>query len=160
MFVAILALPAIFITYFAMQCEAITHRFIIASSAVGCAVVLVGMIEAVPAWLASVAAYTVKLLSLTYFIAIVAYTAEVFPPRIRNTAVGLCTCVGRLGAISAPLIFELSHDQSKSFDTFIWAVFSLIVVVAATTHVCLEHETKGRGFLDVQNEKTALLHSG
>merc|ERR1719473_1308402 len=95
------------------------------------------------------AAYFSKFLSLAFFIITVIYTAEVFPSSIRNTAVGVCTSVGRLGSISAPLLFELSSEMTGgSFDVFMGMAIGL------TAGLCLTRETKGQKLVThVEDEK-------
>merc|ERR1719181_2772027 len=97
------------------------------------ALAALGMLEISPTALAVPCAYALKFLSLVFFIITVIYTAEVFPSKYRNTGVGLCTAVGRVGSISAPLLFELSLDWSNgSFDIFIIAVSTFMAIIAAT----------------------------
>ena len=49
-----------------------------------------------------------KFIASANFAIIYVYTAELFPTIIRNSAIGACSCVARVGAILALLLQELS----------------------------------------------------
>lgn len=146
--VALLALPGVFVAFLVTRLQSVGHITTITIVATACAFFTLGMLEVAPDAIAAPCAYIVKLLAISYFIVVVVYTTEVFPSDIRNTAVGLCTCMGRLGSISAPLLFELSLNQTKSFDVFMWVLFGLLFAIALAAPRCLTRETKGRGFLE------------
>lgn len=146
--VACLALPGVMAAFFVTLSPRIGHIRSITFAAASCLIFIAGMLEVVPDWISALCAYMVKLLSLAYFIFVVVYTAEVFPTNIRNTAVGMCTCVGRLGSISAPLLLELSLQRTKSFDIFMIMLFCLLANAAIFAPFCLTHETKGKRLVD------------
>lgn len=146
-FMSALAFPGVWLACIVTRLQTIGHITSLTLSAGFCGMFALGMLEAAPVYLAAPCAYAVKLTALAYFIMVVVYTAEVFPTSIRNTAVGICTCAGRLGSISAPLIFELSLHHSKSFDYFMWSLFALMFLVAATARYCLVRDPKGKGLI-------------
>jgi len=141
----LLALPGVFIAVGIMNYEGIGNIVALRVTA-GCAsLVALGLLEGSPTVLAVPCAYGLKFLSLVFFIITVIYTAEVFPSKFRNTAVGICTAIGRVGSISAPLLFELSLDWSDgSFDFFISMVAILMATICLTAGFMLTIETKGK----------------
>ncbi|CAE7669240.1 svop-1 [Symbiodinium pilosum] len=96
-----------------------------------------GMLRVAPDSSAAPAAYMVKLLAMAYFVFTVSYTTAAFPARIRQTAVGICTAAGRMGSISAPLVFELSKEVTGSFDFFVGCLMTLMATVALLAPVVL-----------------------
>eukprot|EP00392_Amoebophrya_sp_AT5.2_P004146 g4154.t1 len=88
-------------------------------------------------------AYLLKCSTLGFFVMTVVITAETFPTSIRNSAVGLCTAVGRGGSISAPLVFEVLHSGSSSFNGFLKIVGVLMLAIGCSVRLCLARETKG-----------------
>jgi len=142
---ALLALPGVVIAIIVMRLPSVGHITAMRTAAAGAALMALGMLEAAPVVLAVPCAYALKFLSLVFFIITVIYTAEVFPSKYRNTAVGLCTAVGRIGSISAPLLFELSMDWSDgSFDIFLITVVTFMSLIAVLAGWCLSIETKGK----------------
>lgn len=142
---ALLALPGVAIAIIVMRLPSVGHITAMRTAAAGAALMALGMLEAAPVVLAVPCAYALKFLSLVFFIITVIYTAEVFPSKYRNTAVGLCTAVGRIGSISAPLLFELSMDWSDgSFDIFLITVVTFMSLIAVLAGWCLSIETKGK----------------
>mmetsp|Transcript_7206 Transcript_7206/g.17090 ORF Transcript_7206/g.17090 Transcript_7206/m.17090 type:complete len:391 (+) Transcript_7206:3-1175(+) len=142
---ASLALPGVVLAVLIMRWDGIGHIQAMSVTALASALCAVGMLEAAPDLLSSPMAYCVKFLTLAYFIVVVVYTAEVFEAAFRNTAVGLCTCVGRVGSIIAPLMFELTHDSSGgSFDIFLLCIITFLTTVGILCNFILTKETKGR----------------
>ncbi|EER14769.1 Inorganic phosphate transporter, putative [Perkinsus marinus ATCC 50983] len=87
---------------------------------------------AVPDWMGTASAYTLKGLVLGYFSVVSTYTAEVFPTSCRMTVIGIISGIGRLGGVAAPLLLEASKQYyQQTFDLFITMV--IILMVAATT---------------------------
>jgi len=100
----------------------------------------------------SVFAYFVKFFAMAYFIVVVVYTAEVFPTRIRNSAVGLCTGCGRLGSITSPLIFEILKSVTSSFSPWWLILLCLDAAVALGAPIFLTIETKGQKLADDEGD--------
>merc|ERR1719506_355393 len=142
---ALLAIPGVALAVAVMRTPWIGHITAMRSAAALTAVASLGMLEISPNALAVPCAYALKFLSLVFFITTVIYTAEVFPSKYRNTSVGLCTALGRVGSISAPLLFELSMDWSDgSFDIFLTLVASFMGFIAVAAGFALSIETKGK----------------
>jgi len=151
---AVTALPGVLIAVVLMRVNCIGHINSLRMMAALAATAAIGMLDFTPVFMKVPCAYLLKFLSLAYFIVTVIYTSEVFPAKFRNTAVGTCTAVGRMGSIAAPLIFEMSLSASGgSFDFFLGIVIVLMITVAATAGCCLSIETKGRALaLDISDE--------
>jgi len=141
---ACLAVPGVFLSILLTRTQAVGHIFCMSCSAAISSVFTLGMLEFLHDWISTMCAYVVKAVALTYFIVTVVYTTEVFPTSMRNTAVGLCTCAGRMGSILAPLLFELSLHHGESTDAFMWMLCALMGVVAFAAPWCLTYETKGK----------------
>jgi putative MFS transporter len=142
---ALLAIPGVVLAVAVMRTVWIGHIIAMRTSAGLTALAALGMLEISPTALAVPCAYALKFLSLVFFITTVIYTAEVFPSKYRNTSVGMCTAFGRLGSISAPLLFELSMDWSDgSFDIFLTCVSSFMLFIALGAGWMLTIETKGK----------------
>jgi MFS family permease len=142
---ALLAIPGVAIAVAVMRTSWIGHITAMRTAAGLTSLMALGMLEASPEALAVPCAYALKFVSLVFFIVTVIYTAEVFPSKYRNTSVGYCTAVGRVGSISAPLLFELSMDWSDgSFDFFLTLVASFMGFIAVAAGFALSIETKGK----------------
>ncbi|CAE7619725.1 svop [Symbiodinium natans] len=128
--VATLALPGVVLTYFCSRIPGVSLVYWMSGSGALCSFFGLGMLKAAPDTSAAPAAYMVKLLAMSYFVFTVSYTTAAFPARIRQTAVGLCTAAGRMGSISAPLVFELSKEVTGGFDFFLGCLMSLMATVA------------------------------
>lgn len=152
--VAALAGPGVLVAFFLTRRKGRARVAAISASAGLCAAFTLGMLDAAPTWMSAPCAYVVKLLALIYFILTVVYTADAFPTAIRNTAVGLCTCLGRGGSIAAPLLLEVTLHHLKSFDAFLWCLFACMAAVSATAPFCL-----GAGD-SASSESEGLLASG
>ena len=88
------------------------------------------------------------------FAIVFVYTAEMFPTPIRNSAVGICSTVARIGALSAPTIADL--------DSFFAPLPFLIMgggaVLVGSLSCCLP-ETKGTALPETL-EEASLLEAG
>lgn len=138
---AALSFPGVLLALALTRTEAIGHIRSMQMCALLCAVPTLGMLEATRDLAGAPCAFLAKSAAMAYFVCTVVYTAEVFPTDVRNTAVGLCTCMGRFGSILAPLLFELA---SGSFDLFVTVIMTLMTTVALLAGVALTVETKGR----------------
>jgi len=57
------------------------------------------------------------------------YTAELFPTNIRNSAIGICSTIARLGGIAAPWVAVYLPDQGSLPDYVAYCVFGGLAVV-------------------------------
>jgi len=142
--VASISMPGILLTYLASRVQWISLVHWMSGAAGLCSLLALGMFEEAPDAVAAPCAYIVKLLALSYFIFTVVYTAFAFPTDIRNTAVGLCTCAGRVGSIGAPMLFEISKGMTGSFDFFIGFLAVLMGAIAVTAPCALPRETANK----------------
>ena len=58
------------------------------------------------------------------------YTAELFPTKIRNTAIGTCSTIGRIGGITAILSQDLNTFWPP-LQLFIFGIISIIAGILA-----------------------------
>ena len=80
---------------------------------------------------------------------ILSYAAELYPTRIRATAVGWASAAGRMGAILAPaLLGVLLHSWTGGRGVAL-GVFACALVIAALIVLFLGEETAGRSLEDV-----------
>merc|ERR1712111_215719 len=63
------------------------------------------------------------LISMTFAIAYL-YTAELFPTKVRNLAVGLASTFARIGSIPAPYIVDLLGSVHAGIPVLIFGAFS------------------------------------
>jgi len=63
------------------------------------------------------------LISMTFAIAYL-YTAELFPTKVRNLAVGLASTFARIGSISAPYIVDLLGSVHAGIPVVIFGICS------------------------------------
>lgn len=75
------------------------------------------------------------------------YTAELFPTGMRNSAVGMCSTLARLGGILAPTVAELGYKRPE-LPFLIFGIATLIGGIAAY----LLPETKGKKLPDTVQE--------
>jgi MFS transporter, putative metabolite:H+ symporter len=80
---------------------------------------------------------------------ILSYAAELYPTRIRATAVGWASAAGRTGAIVSPALLGALMTSWTSGRTFALNVFACALVIAALIVVFLGEETAGRSLEDV-----------
>lgn len=146
--VATLALPGVVLTYLCSRIQGVSLVYLMSGSGALGSVFALRMLQGVPVSMAAPAAYMVKIFAMSFFVFTVAYTAAAFPTHVRQTAVGFCTAAGRLGSISAPLVFELSKSFTGKFDFFIGCLIALLTSVAITAPIALPKW----GCLDIQAE--------
>lgn len=141
---AILSFPGVFAALLLTRMTCIGHIKSMQLCAGLCAMFTIGMLEVSKGFVGAPCAFFTKAAAMAYFICTVVYTAEVFPTDIRTTAVGICMFFGRAGSISAPLLFELSHEHAQgSFDIFLGLLIFLMICIATFAPFFLKIETKG-----------------
>lgn len=91
-------------------------------------------------------AYMVKFLSSSIFTLTYIYLSEVFPSKVRATALSLCIASGRVGSMISPLIFEACKDKKSKLGTharflIVTSLLCLlaIVVIKSTLHFELKN---------------------
>ena len=80
---------------------------------------------------------------------ILSYAAELYPTRIRATAVGWASAGGRLGTIVAPPLLGLLLKSWSGGRSLALSVFACALVIAALTVALLGEETAGRSLEEV-----------
>lgn len=93
------------------------------------------------------AAYFMKLFAASLFNIAVVYVPEAYPSLMRQTAVGFCFAIGRLGSISAPVIYEtltIRYHSNIPFEI----TCALLAAVGAYLIKQLPFEPKGMKLMD------------
>ena len=75
--------------------------------------------------------------------------AELFPTRLRASAHGIATSIGRLGAASCVLTVPLLQSAFGN-AAMLWCIAPLAAMASLVTFLCW-HETKGTNLEDVGN---------
>ena len=145
---ALLALPGVALALLLASNDRIGQLTAIPMTASICAICAFGMLSFEPHWLSSPAAYLLKFSALAFFVSVNTYIAEIFPNACRNLAMGSCGAFGKLGSISAPIIFEWSRAAHGGFDVFIWIFFGFMAAVAVVSKFALKYETKNKPLVD------------
>lgn len=117
------------------------RRYTIICSAAGASVaaIILGLSESPTIWL-------VAIVALGFFqdggaSAIVTWTPELYPTKLRATGVGFANAAGRAGAVAAPLVVGMLISASPKTAFFVFAA-ALLLAKGAT--VFLREETKDR----------------
>jgi MFS transporter, putative metabolite:H+ symporter len=80
---------------------------------------------------------------------ILSYAAELYPTRIRATAVGWASAAGRTGGILSPALLGVLMSSWTSGRILALSVFACALVIAALVIVFLGEETAGRSLEEV-----------
>lgn len=94
----------------------------------------------------------IKMLSNTLFVVVYQYASELYPATVRTTGSAICVSGGRLGAILAPVFFEILADFTGGFSAF-FLFTSVCVAVNAILALFLPFETSNMS-LDGEMEPT------
>lgn len=154
MAISLLALPGVILATVLTRIDTIGHITSLSLTSSLVALMCFGLLDFLNI---GACAYLVKFFAMAFFIVTVVYTAEVFPTKIRNTAVGLCTAMGRCGSIMSPLIFELLLKATGTFGPWWGMLMGLSFTVALLAPLLLELETKGLALAACNNEEAAPL---
>mmetsp|Transcript_47604 Transcript_47604/g.110267 ORF Transcript_47604/g.110267 Transcript_47604/m.110267 type:complete len:319 (-) Transcript_47604:75-1031(-) len=137
--ISLLALPGVLLAIMLTRSQAVGHISSLSGTAGICGLSAIGLLDVFhQSW----CSYLVKFFAMAVFIVVVVYTSEVFPTRIRNSAVGLCLSFGRLGSISSPVIFELLKQRTSSFSPWWFMLISLMLSLSLAATFVLKLETK------------------
>mmetsp|Transcript_70137 Transcript_70137/g.176715 ORF Transcript_70137/g.176715 Transcript_70137/m.176715 type:complete len:500 (-) Transcript_70137:127-1626(-) len=147
--VSFISLPGVAFAVWLTQWDGIGHIRSLKYVSLTCGFVAISLLNFLAEVFHEVGACLIKNLIIIYFIVTVVYTAEVFPTSIRNTAVGICTACGRVGSISAPLVFELI----SGYDSFWVLIISFMWTISLLASSLLTIETKGKALSDDDSHK-------
>ncbi|CAB3402713.1 unnamed protein product [Caenorhabditis bovis] len=142
-FAAIIEIPALFIVYFLI--DRIGRRFILSGGlfiAGGCLILNWAMGENVSTFIAIVQMLVTKGAITGVYAALYTYSPELFPTVIRNTAMGYCSTIARIGAITASYVSMWIAEQFGK--VFMIIPFGTLAVVAALCTIILLPETMGK----------------
>lgn len=84
---------------------------------------------------------------------IMIYFGEIFPTKIRSTAVGITTTAARLSYVIGPLISSaILFTTSNNFLVF-WIIAGIFMIIPLLSLLIKPYETKGKTLEDVQKER-------
>mmetsp|Transcript_70857 Transcript_70857/g.122735 ORF Transcript_70857/g.122735 Transcript_70857/m.122735 type:complete len:523 (-) Transcript_70857:162-1730(-) len=135
---SLFSLPGVVVAFFLLSSNRIGHRNGLAILAGMAAILQLLMISIDHGekwiYLGLPAAYFAKWTATSFFTIAYVYLGEVFPSSYRAIALSFCLSAGRLGSISAPLLFQLCHKKDfvvgeHSIFFMITATFALIGVL-------------------------------
>lgn len=142
-FAAFVEIPALFIVY--LLIDRIGRRYILAggySIAGICLLVNWLMGDNIQLWMAITQMAFTKGSITGVYAAIYTYSPELFPTSIRNTAMGFCSTIARVGAISASYISMWIAEQFGK--VFMIIPFGVMAVAAAIMTLVFLPETMGK----------------
>lgn len=136
--------PGFLLALMFIQAEWIGHRDTISVCSILSGILICALISMDYGimWVADPAAYLIKLITAANFNIVYVYIPEAYPSLIRQTAVGFCICVGRLGSVMAPLIYEYLYSTTGASAAFL-LVSMVMCVCGAWVAQDLPVETKG-----------------
>jgi putative MFS transporter len=76
-----------------------------------------------------------------------AYTAEVFPTKIRTTGAGIASAIGRLGAIAAPIL--VGNLYPKFGFAGVFSITTIVLLIGAMAVMLMGIPTRGRSLEDI-----------
>merc|ERR1719281_255545 len=100
--------------------------------------------------------FAFKLFSSMLFGLVYVYSIEVYPTVARATGTGICITMGRVGAITSPLIYEWLSEGTGHFIAF-FGVLVGICLVDVVLVLMLPYETKGCMLKDYADEIEPVL---
>lgn len=106
----------------------------------GCACIGAGFVPTSMPVLMNVLSCLGKLGSSAAFSLIYLYSAEMFPTAVRNTALGTCSMVARVGGFMAPFIASLGSSEGSTYVPFL--IFGISTLLGGSTAILLP-ETLG-----------------
>merc|ERR1719310_761201 len=56
------------------------------------------------------------------FVVVYVYASEIYPPVARTSGTAFCLVAGRIGAILCPLVYELCHSFTGSYEAFFFVI--------------------------------------
>ncbi|XP_072014758.1 organic cation transporter protein-like [Amphiura filiformis] len=98
------------------------------------------------AWKTVVAMIGKFAITITFAIVFI-FTTEQFPTVVRNVGLGMCSALGRLGSVSAPLIFIMS----EFWEPLPFVVFGVLSIAGGLASLLLP-ETKGKNLPETIEE--------
>jgi len=84
---------------------------------------------------------------------IMIYFGEIFPTKIRSTAVGITTTAARLSYVIGPLISSLIFLVTDTNYTIFWIMAGIFMIIPLLSLLIKPYETKGKTLEDVQKER-------
>jgi putative MFS transporter len=84
---------------------------------------------------------------------IMIYFGEIFPTKIRSTAVGITTTAARLSYVIGPLISSLTFLVTDTNYTIFWIMAGIFMIIPLLSLLIKPYETKGKTLEDVQKER-------
>ena len=120
----------------------------------GCACIAAGFVPPNLPAVTSVLSCLGKLGTSAAFALIYLYSAEMFPTEVRNTSLGTCSMVARVGGFLAPYIASLGSSEGSGYVPFL--IFGVATLLGGSTAIILP-ETLGRDLPDTIQEAEQLV---
>lgn len=101
--------------------------------------------------------YLAKYVATAYFTLTYIFLAEVFPSNFRATALSICQACGRLGSITAPVVFELTtHFAGEKVTPYFVLTSCLSLLSYAVIGKCFLFELKNAALQEYRTEGSSL----
>jgi len=84
-----------------------------------------GLVPKDPAIYQIISSLVGKFFSAAVFATVYSYTTELFPTHSRTFTAGICSTLGRIGSISAPIIADMGRTHGAGFPFIVFSVISI-----------------------------------
>jgi len=91
------------------------------------------------------------------FLVVYIYASEIYPSVARTSGTAFCFGMGRLGAILCPVVYELGHSLTGSYEAFFFVIIAMLCFNAALV-LLLTIETAGKHLANEADEAIPLVH--
>jgi len=99
----------------------------------GLACLATGLVPSDPAVYQIICSLVGKFFATVSFDTVYSYTSEMFPTYCRTFTVGICSTLGRVGSILAPIIADMGRKQGPEVPFIIFSIVSIIPGIICVT---------------------------
>mmetsp|Transcript_19568 Transcript_19568/g.58671 ORF Transcript_19568/g.58671 Transcript_19568/m.58671 type:complete len:506 (+) Transcript_19568:97-1614(+) len=100
--------------------------------------------------------FGIKCFAQVGFVVVYQYSTEIYPVMARTTGSAACVAGGRVGGMTAPMIFEFLQSLTGSFDMF-FHLIAMLCLLNFVLVIFLPFETFGKDLQDSIDEDTPLV---